>query len=307
MWRPPGGHRPRSTRTTTVARGPDFEAWVVMIGRGRFAAAMLAMLLGACSGGLDPETAVSAEPSPGETVLVDIAVDVDAASADTARQHGVELEVLLEDAVARAAAALPPRVDSVAVEARSDPSGAHIIAGYGVGGVSGPFGVRVLVDPDSLDLDAGLEQLPSLVAHEVHHVWRFNSGVSPHQGLLGVVVSEGLADHFAAETHPGIEPAAWTRALPPEEIDDWYERMVSAHEELLGELSSTAPTGPDPARPVIEAWLFGDEEIPRWTGYTLGYELVGDYLDRNDTTAAASFSTHWETIIDEAGPDWRRR
>ncbi len=36
-------------------------------------------------------------------------------------------------------------------------------------------------------------------------------------------------------------------------------------------------------------WFFtGNSELPPWTGYTLGFRLVQDYLDRNPGTSAAS-------------------
>jgi uncharacterized protein YjaZ len=37
-------------------------------------------------------------------------------------------------------------------------------------------------------------------------------------------------------------------------------------------------------------WFFGSEPevIPRWTGYTLGYDLVSFYLDKNPKESAAT-------------------
>lgn len=39
------------------------------------------------------------------------------------------------------------------------------------------------------------------------------------------------------------------------------------------------------------AWFFGSGPFPRWTGYTLGCEIVGRYLAKHHTTARASVRT----------------
>ena len=49
----------------------------------------------------------------------------------------------------------------------------------------------------------------------------------------------------------------------------------------------------DDARYDHVAWFFGNDElgIPRWAGYTLGFKLVADYLERNPTATASTLTT----------------
>ena len=41
------------------------------------------------------------------------------------------------------------------------------------------------------------------------------------------------------------------------------------------------------------AWFFGTDEssIPRWTGYSLGFQLLGDYLHRYSAARASALAT----------------
>ena len=48
------------------------------------------------------------------------------------------------------------------------------------------------------------------------------------------------------------------------------------------------------------AWFFGDVGlgIARWTGYKLGFQLVSDYLNRTQQTAAQAWHVNAATVFD---------
>jgi len=121
-------------------------------------------------------------------------------------------------------------------------------------------------DPANENLPANLgAPLQRMVAHEYHHVLRMN-GAGYGRTLFEVIVSEGLAGRFAQELFQSdAEP--WecgvpVTALPP------YVRQVLA----------------DRDRPTFDypEWFFGAGDLPRWLGYTLGWEIVGDHLRRHE-------------------------
>ena len=99
------------------------------------------------------------------------------------------------------------------------------------------------------------------------------------------MVSEALADQFAFELIGEPSPP-WVVALSEGEIDLWTEMAAS-------EFDSTTYDHP--------AWFFGStSEIPNWTGYSVGSQLVGDYLETYPGSTAASLVN---ISADEFRPD----
>lgn len=105
------------------------------------------------------------------------------------------------------------------------------------------------------------KRLPKTLAHELHHVARMKT-VGYGKTLFETMVTEGLADHFADLLYPTPE-SPWTKALTPEEEMFTWERA----RKFLNKSYNHAE------------WFFGKGSIPRWAGYTLGYKLVGKYLE----------------------------
>ena len=175
-----------------------------------------------------------------------------------------------EEAVLQAATLTLERVASM-LEVRNVSvdvafSSQRAIPGWGVGGYT-PGAERVLIwlDPDAGDVpDLLRRRLPWILAHELHHSLRWRD---PGYGstLLQAMVSEGLADHFARRAFGG-PPPPWTSALSAEEAAGVHRLAASA--------ASVKPY--DHAE-----WFFGTGSIPRWAGYTLGFEIVARHLESN--------------------------
>ncbi len=130
-----------------------------------------------------------------------------------------------------------------------------------------------------LDLDSGrIIEFESLwlhriLTHELHHIVRMRMIQDPYETLLDAMITEGLADWFDVQTN-SVVPPPWALAL-----DD-----VALHSLL------------DRARNVFSsknynhnAWFFGEDlsTFPRWTGYAIGFHLVGKYLAKNPGLTAA--------------------
>ena len=139
-----------------------------------------------------------------------------------------------------------------------------VIPEIGVGGFN-PDAEEVIIaiDANFSDLEGALEEsLPLILAHEVHHAKRRRS-VGYGNTLLQAAVSEGLADHFSLEV-TGMAPPPWSVALSGQELQDWIDTASQSWNE-----------------PTYNhfAWFVGaDPGIPRWTGYSIGFELVNNYL-----------------------------
>ncbi len=108
------------------------------------------------------------------------------------------------------------------------------------------------------------ELLP-LLAHEMHHVARFHA-VGFISNLFEAMINEGLADHFSVEV-AGADPPIWASALTEEQLATWSER---ARAEWFDSSYNH------------DAWFFGlSPVIPRWAGYSIGFDLVRQFLAAN--------------------------
>jgi hypothetical protein len=119
-------------------------------------------------------------------------------------------------------------------------------------------------DPDNERFSACLSDgsVRRQVAHEVHHCLRM-AGPGYGDTLGEVLVSEGLAGRFVGRLF-GSPPEPWERA-----VDD--EALRVNHPDLEALRSTTYDHA---------AWFVGAGGLrPRWLGYTLGYEIVGKWLD----------------------------
>jgi uncharacterized protein YjaZ len=227
----------------------------------RAAPAVLVWLAMAGCDGSSP-TAPNAPPPSATIVFVD---------APALAAHEAAITSLLLGAVERARSRLPVGAVRFAVSAQRT----RVIPGWGLGGyTTGPNAVDIFVDGAVPALEAILaERLPPLAAHEIHHTVRWQLRGYSWGTLLEAMVTEGLADHFAIELMGSPLPP-WCTALPESEIEAYLDL---ARAEL-----------DDPGFD-YDAWFFGTgSRLPRWTGYTLGYRLVADYLGRHPGASAAS-------------------
>ncbi|MBI2171671.1 MAG: hypothetical protein HYU30_06580 [Chloroflexi bacterium] len=92
--------------------------------------------------------------------------------------------------------------------------------------------------------------------------------------LLDAMVAEGIADAFAMELCPGMEPAS-VGALSAE-----AEAQVWPKVRRRFAVSDTSE---------IRRFLYGDNDrVPLWTGHTIGYRVVQGYLAAHPAARPAS-------------------
>ncbi len=216
---------------------------------------------GACAGG---DTGHGDASAPNRVEIVDSSGALGALADD--------VRMLLDATIDGVAAVL----DLHGVTVTLDTDATRAIAGYGVGGFT-PDGshVRIDVDPSFPALaDVIGERLPFVCAHELHHAKRFR-GPGYGATLLEALVSEGLADHFAV-VQLGAPPPPWTHAFPTASNEEYLE---IARRELDSR-------DYDHAR-----WFYGaSDDLPNWTGYTLGFQLIAEYLAGHTSETAATLA-----------------
>jgi uncharacterized protein YjaZ len=146
--------------------------------------------------------------------------------------------------------------------------GKGVIPELGYVGYAPKAGVIYLTaNPDNPNLPRNLgAALERQIAHEFHHALRW---LGPGYGrtLLEALVSEGLAGRFVQEVF-GSEPEPWECALPRAALPPYAQKALREGETQQYD---------------HVAWFFGRSDLPRWLGYTLGWELVGDFLEQRSS------------------------
>lgn len=153
-------------------------------------------------------------------------------------------------------------------------AGTGVIPEKGHGGYApGPGVIYVTVDPASAvfrtNHDASLERM---FAHELHHAARWDGpgyGVSLGEALI----SEGLAGAFAQEVYGG-PPEPWERLG----MDTIREHVARAERDWNRTDYAHA------------RWFFGESDLPRWLGYSLGFQLVQRYLSEQEGRCASGLA-----------------
>lgn len=149
----------------------------------------------------------------------------------------------------------------------------------GIGGFSPNANlIFISLNPRHSDFKRAVkEELPFTLAHELHHTIRWQKQVEGDT-LLEAMIFEGLADHFAQEVTGRNVPSLYSCALTPEQKKIFLSKASEEWKQ---------PTYDN------DLWFFGSKPnvIPRWTGYTLGYDLVGAYLQANPGTSASKLAS----------------
>ena len=134
--------------------------------------------------------------------------------------------------------------------------------------------IFISTDPKNSKFNEGIKkELIYTLAHEINHAIRFRVPISK-ETLFEAIISEGLADHFAMEITGRKNPPMWSVALTDKQKKNFLKR--ASKEWNLPAYDHNA-------------WFYGSEKkkIPRWTAYSLGYDLVDAYLQKNPKIKAS--------------------
>ena len=144
-----------------------------------------------------------------------------------------------------------------------------IIPEDGVGGQT--FASNFIVS--ALDLKTmSILRFKEMLAHELGHAARWGKNDEWMNTLFDGMISEGIATYF------GTEFAILERS------DEENERILN---ELRGNLD-------DKNYDYNTIFFTGNDKLPRWSGYSLGYYLVKKYLEKTHKTIEEAFADKYE-------------
>ncbi len=203
---------------------------------------------------------------------------IEKTAADAAQRAGFDLELLLTRAANRVFELLPHR-EQIKINVRLDPK--NTVPEIGVGSIPDPGTGEVYVTLDERPKIGFRKSLTTWLPASLARVLFLSSRIrtGPGYGItLGeALVSEGLSDHFVAEAFPKTPPQPWDH------------RPMTARQE--SGLWKRARRDLDiPGAYDHPLWFFGaggKNALPRWSGYTLAYRIVGPYLSKNRSPSRA--------------------
>ncbi len=178
-----------------------------------------------------------------------------------------QIKNISDEAITKVKKQLP--LDNVDIVICDNPEG--VIPEIGIGGFTlNEHLIFISLDPQFSDFQQTIDkELKRALVHELHHVPRWQSlGDLIDDTLFGALITEGLADHFDMEINNLNNPKLWGVALNKKQL---AEVTIKAQKEF------------DNKNYNHSKWFFGSdkENIPEWAGYTLGFNIVADYLKKN--------------------------
>ncbi len=170
------------------------------------------------------------------------------------------------------------------------------------GDYCGDGGIPGFITGTIIPNEKSLEMMPVALAHETNHNvrWQFMQW-SPQITLADMIVSEGLAESFAAFLFGEEKVGKWVTTTSKETLEEVIKPMMKEHllENDFTKLSS---------------FLYGDEimtmrgaeaiGMPYCGGYACGYALVQYYLKKTGRSIYEATITSTQDILHEVEDFW---
>ncbi len=180
------------------------------------------------------------------------------------------------------------------------------IPDYGVGwSMSDEDTVVMGIDPYFPELGEVLpERVPAMVADVLYSIARVREGLV-EETFFDSMVWSGLNSHFVVELLGG-SPPPWADAFPAERTDELMERARPLFDTRWGDIDN--PDLSTAERMAVEQVSYDwfcpadcGEDIPRWTGFTLGHRLITTYLAENPDQTPADLVNAPASVFREVG------
>ena len=122
--------------------------------------------------------------------------------------------------------------------------------------------------------------ISEMVAHELCHAARWGKNDEWINSLFDGMISEGIATYFEAEFVKDREEKTFFIKTILKRTDEKNEKIL---EEFRGQLGSNCYD-------YDTIFFNGNNELPRWSGYSLGYYLVKKYLEKTGKKIEEAFA-----------------
>lgn len=122
--------------------------------------------------------------------------------------------------------------------------------------------------------------ISEMVAHELCHAARWGKNDEWINSLFDSMISEGIATYLEAEfIKDRKEKTVFIKTI--------LERTDNENEKILEKLRDQLDSN---YYDYDTIFFNGNDELPRWSGYSLGYYLVKKYLEKNNKKIEDAFT-----------------
>lgn len=128
------------------------------------------------------------------------------------------------------------------------------------------------------------EAVAEMMVHELCHAARWGKNDEWINSLFDGLISEGIATYFEAEFVKDSEEQTFF-------IKTVLQRSDEENEKILGKLRGKLDSNEYDYNAIFYS---GNENLPRWAGYSLGYYLVKNYLEKTGKTIEEAFADKYD-------------
>ena len=156
--------------------------------------------------------------------------------------------------------------------------------------------VEIYYDPNNINFR--VELILRTLVHELHHVCRVRMP-DFQLTLLECMVNEGLADHFMLEVL-NCEITPFSSALTDDQI---RQNIIRVKPFTRIKFDSWTKEFNDK---YFVPWMFGrtgDDPVPHWTGYSIGWRIVENYIRDHPEAKASSLVFTSPEVIAASTPE----
>lgn len=125
--------------------------------------------------------------------------------------------------------------------------------------------------------------ISEMMAHELCHAARWGKNKEWINSLFDGIISEGIATYLEAEfVKDREEKTVFIKTI--------LERTNNENEKILEKLRDQLDSN---YYDYDTIFFNGNDELPRWSGYSLGYYLVKKYLEKNNKIIEDAFADRY--------------
>ena len=142
----------------------------------------------------------------------------------------------------------------------------------------------ILVSIDEERIQEGI--LSEILVHELCHAARWGKNDERMETLLDGIINEGIATAFEVEFSKNNSKQQFFLKTVVNRLEDENKKIFSVLRDNLQDRRYDYQT----------IFFGGNQELPRWSGYSLGYYIVKKYLDQTSKNIEDAFADEYAKI-----------
>lgn len=164
-----------------------------------------------------------------------------------------------------------------------------IMPEFGFGAITySASSMALSIDEKSFTLKQAKVDLAATIAHELNHAARLKALPIRNWDELTFTqdcIQEGIAEVFQQILYPKSKLHINKKVLS--NISDWHKKMNIIKDKKRTEYDRIG-------------WFFGNDNFPRWIGYTIGHQLISKYIETTHETIGNITTLPADKIVEKS-------